>query len=481
MKRTIVVLAVLLLMSGWICDTTAMAADSKKGVLATLEEISAIYAMNNGTGRVNILKELAESKKVDSHVIFYSLLRTANKSELPYFGTVLEKHGTIELLLDFSHYLKVIKTSFEIRIKDKNISSAEMLAIEREFNQFVEPLLGNLTVLSPEIAIIARKNPVALVKAIEKVFIEKKEDVYLAGPLLGLFSLKEEGAVAFLKTIDSNSESGDALVILAEALGPYVVIPTLKQYEDPASTAVQRETASLVIFMFSDIEPVYEKVVEAYRHGHYFESNAGKNEKGKTALSLSDIFEMSSSWWGNYLKSKYRDNKKFALYVARNHLKNPDGQERIIEFLADVNLGVVAPYFAELDFTKISEKSLDALIQVTHILPANYISPVNKKDYQAEKFNLFSLIFKKLNVKSRAEKEIIYKLLNFSPEYKELFVTSNIGTLTDDEKITIVYSCSWDGLGEKMPEDVRRSILNTLRKNASTEVLEVIEYIEKKT
>ena len=82
---------------------------------------------------------------------------------------------------------------------------------------------------------------------------------------------------------------------------------------------------------------------------------------------------------------------------------------------------------------------------------------------------------------TRAKKQTIIGLSGFPPEYKELFVESNIGILTDEEKITIAFSCSNDSLGrEKMPQKIQQSILKTLRNGASQKVLEIINYMDKK-
>ncbi len=65
--------------------------------------------------------------------------------------------------------------------------------------------------------------------------------VDLAGAWLGLLSMKEGGAVVLLKSIDCEGEASGALSLLAKNFGPYVVIPTLKQYEDPASTKKEKK------------------------------------------------------------------------------------------------------------------------------------------------------------------------------------------------------------------------------------------------
>ncbi|MBU2028506.1 hypothetical protein KJ761_01280 [Patescibacteria group bacterium] len=484
MKKNTVIAVLLVLLAG-IFGATSLAADFGKAALTSTERLSVSYAAAKGADeKIGILEKLIAANRVDSHAAFYNLLRTANKSDISYFKTAFKKSGTTELLLNLGHYLKTLRANFKTKIENANMNPMEILALQLKVNQSFNPLSKNLMALSSEIAVVARKNPEALVRAIKKASIEKKkDDIDLVGPSLGLLAMKEDGAAVFLKSIDSDDKSSRALDVLVEAFGPDAVMPAFKQLENPASTATQKKTAGLAIFMFSDIEPVYDKVVEAYRHGSYFKLE-GSKKTGKTGFSLNDLMKSALSGWWNLLESKYQDNEKFVIYVARKHLKNPDAQEEIIKLLADINFSAAAPYFAELNFAKLSEKSLDVLIQKATFIPS--VSPysllkIDKKDYRAEKFNLFCLLFKRLDAKTRAEKKMIYGLSGFSPEYKELFAKSNIGIFTDDEKETIAFYCSRDNPREKMPEDIQKAILTALRQGASPKVLRFIEYVEKKT
>jgi len=470
-----------------ICGIMLIAANSAKAAAAA-EELSASYkAAQDASKKTEILDKLISANQADSHAAFYDILRTANDSDMPCFRAALKKSGTPALLLNFSSYMKKLQAPFRAEAeKNPRMTLLEAMELQKKFSESAGLLSTNLETLTPEIALVAKKDPGALIKAVEKFFTtEEGEDSDLAGPLLGLFSMKEEGAVVFLKSIDSKGEAKGVLSILTKALGPYVVIPALKQCEDPASTKKQKETASLAIFMLPDCDPVYDKVIEAYKHGRYFQAPELKKDKdGKAVLTLEGAMGMAVSWWGNYIKGKYKDNKKFATYVARNHLTAPEGQEKMIELLADIDFGTAAPYFMELDFAKLPEKSLDALLQACYVPPSSPLllpSMREKKDYKTEKFNLFSAIFKKMDAKNREGKKMVYKLSDFSPEHKELFVTANVGMLTEEEKKTIVFLCSSDSLlQEKMPAEVKKGILDALRKGASPELLQVIKYIEEK-
>ncbi|MEI7480575.1 MAG: hypothetical protein WCJ59_03010, partial [bacterium] len=354
----------------------------------------------------------------------------------------------------------------------------DKLTLQDKANKLMTPILSNMEKLALEIDLVARKDPETLVKAFEKSFNDDNgKECELAGPLLGLSMMGEDGVAAFYKFIDSTSKNaGPIMIIVVKTFGPKAVIPTLKQCEDPSSTAAARKIASTVIFSFPENEEVYDKVAEAYIHGRYFKMKEGK-------MNMADMMAAVGSWWGNFLKAKYRDNKKFIDYVARSYLKNPDAQPKIIEFLADTNFGIAAPYFLAMDFTKLPEASLEALGHVAYV-PIKLSSleePSSEKNYKSEKFSLYCALFKSMSPDTRAKKQTIIGLSGFPPEYKELFVESNIGILTDEEKITIAFSCSNDSLGrEKMPQKIQQSILKTLRNGASQKVLEIINYMDKK-
>ena len=75
---------------------------------------------------------------------------------------------------------------------------------------------------------------------------------------------------------------------------------------------------------------------------------------------------------------------------------------------------------------------------------------------------------------------MVYNVLGYPPEYKELFVKSNLDILTDAEKITIAFNCSKNRLHGEMPPERSAAILSTLRRGASEKVLRIIDFVEKK-
>jgi hypothetical protein len=335
--------------------------------------------------------------------------------------------------------------------------------------------------LGPELEVIARKNPKMLVEAVEKCFAKEGDMLEAFGPMVGLLAMREAGATILLKALDGDGKGKGAVVMASKSFGANMVMPALKQYEDPNSTEKERNTAGLAILTFADVEPVYDKVVEACKHGRYFAIPGAKKDKdGKTVVAIEDITAGVKSWWWNQVNFHYRNNTEFVEYVARKYLSEADGQDKVIQLLIDVNFGKAAPFLMKLDFNKLSDASLDVMRYATHILPSNAMlsSIIGKeKDYAAEKFLLYAAVFKAVDPKKREAKSILFSLFTFPPEYIPRFVEANVGSFTEKEKESCAFKCGY--MSPDIPKETRKKVLGLLRKGASKELLGTIEYVEK--
>ena len=438
MKKIKVMMVLLVIFLG-ICGWTVMSID----VGPTKESAANNLAVKDADQAAEILGRFINANQVDSHGMFYDMLRVTKKDNLQPFKIAMKKYGTAELLINFGPYLKKLLAPITEEFKkNPNMDSAAQLSLQKRGNALTGPLTENLNELLDEIAFVAKKNPQPLVLAIKKaVMDEKAVQADFSGPLIGLYSMEEEGAAILLKYADGDGENKGMLAVMAMTFGPLAVIPTFKQYENPASTAKEKNAAGMAIYLFPDTEQVFDKVIEAYKHGRYFEPTGNKKDAdGKTVYSVAGVFSEIDSWWGNVLKSRYKDNEVFATYVAKKYLNDPEGQSKIIEFLSKVDFGAAAPYFMALDIDKISKESLDSLIHSTYTFSSSFQSAYlekGEKEYRAEKFKLFSQIFRRLSAEERSKRKIIYNLSGFSPEYRSIFKKENAGIFTDEEKKTI--------------------------------------------
>jgi hypothetical protein len=428
------------------------------------------------------LENLLKQNTVEAHAAFYKLLRAADETDQPSFKSAVSRAGTVELLINFGPYMKRIQNHFRDELKSMpDAGEKELAELQKKAQEIIQPLMKNVNALAPEFAVITEKNKQLLLAVLEKAFLnENGERVDLSGPLLGFVSMKEEGAKFLLQVLDNDRDSKGLLVLVVPTFGPFIVEPTLKQYENPASTKKEKDTAGVAMMMFADNEPVYDKVVEAFKHGRYFGLQESKRDKdGKIVISsLEEALSMSQSWWGSNIKFAYRKNEQFIKYVGRKYLPDPNFQEAVIELLAGTNLGTAAPYFMALDIDKLSAKSLDMLKFVSSPSPIDKMPGVNgeKRDYTAEKFLIFSKIFAKIDEKARAEQKMMYPLFDFPPEYIEAFVAGHAKDFTEEEKKTAVYMCI--SAVKKVPKTTQKKVFDILRKGASKALASVIDYAE---
>jgi hypothetical protein len=470
-----------------VCGVMANSADVVQSQYTN--SIAAYKSAATAADKVNYLVGLINSDKVNSHGAFYEAVRTAGEEDILYIGEALKQAKGPAVLLNLGAYLDSLKASLIAGVKkNTKMGPLEVMELQREAKEMMATFQPNIEKLLPEIAIMVKKDPQLLVTALKRIFSKgDAEDNNISGPVLGIASMEADGAVLTLKSFgDNNDESKSALLILCKVLGPHMVLPVIKQYENPASSDKERDTAHLAMFMFPDVEPVYDQVVEAYRHGRYFPApELKKNKDGQVKISLEDALAAAVHGWGNIIKGRYRKVEGFVPYVAEKHLDEPRGQERIIELLADINFGEAAPYFLKLDISELSKESIGALVHACHVsmnLGRYGISETGEgREYKVEKFRVFELLFKGLDPKARTDHKLIYRFSSYLPRNQVAFVKANVGIMTEDEKKTVAYGCGSTPalIREPIPVADRKAILEALKQGASPDLLEVIDFMSK--
>jgi ankyrin repeat protein len=262
------------------------------------------------------------------------------------------------------------------------------------------------------------------------------------------------------------------LFSILERFGPNAVVPILKQYENPSSSKEQKDLAGMLILRLPDTESVIDRVVEAYKHGRYFETQEKKPDKDRVAsLSFKEFLDEVFSWWGNMIKRRYKGNKSFVKYVAQKHLPNPYKQEAVIELLAGTDFRTASKYLESLDCNALSDKALDMLILMVGIPPTD----TKEEDIcLTERFSLFCKIFAEMEKNKREEKKLLHKIDDFPGSLQVPFIASNFKDFTEEEKNHALYVCS------KLNPAARKRIYDSIKGYCSPMQIRMIEHYEKK-
>jgi len=277
--------------------------------------------------------------------------------------------------------------------------------------------------------------------------------------------------IEFLLRSAKTSQDKIMLFSILDRYGPHAVVPILKQYENPNSSKEQKDLAGMLILRLPDNEAVIDKVVEAYKHGRYYERPETKADKdGKVELDFKNLFGMLMSNWAHMVNSRYRGNASFVKYVAEKYLPDPDKQEKGIELLANIDFKSASPYFEDLDYNALSDESLTMLIYL--IYPPD---KRNEKDIcLPERFALFCNVFTKLEENKREGKDMLFKIDAFPENLQQTFIISNFRDLTEKEKQYALYICS------KLQPDLRSKVYNSIRIYCTPEQIKMIQHYEKK-
>lgn len=424
------------------------------------------FKLQNPDQRLKTLNGLLKEKSEASLYSFYLLLEESGLSDSAMFKEAFAASGNLKAVMGIGSYMNRM-LQFFLKEYDQTASDKEkQQALDVRmfgFNRRLNPL-------APEIKLVAEKNFDYLIAALKKSSAEKIPAA-AGGAIIGLQAMGEEGFERLLASV-KNKEDENMVFGLAEIFGPYIVLPVLKAFENPASNEFQKSTAGLLIMSFSKTNSlVIDEVVEALRHGRYFDVSVGKKGKdGKTVIGLEDALKMAENWWGNYLNSHYRGESAVAEYVAKTHLENPNGQEAIIHFVAEIDFQAAKPYLEKIDPKLLSEESLEALFFICSP-PLTY----GRQDSCLEnRCDLFCKLFLKSNPEKRKDKLYIAK--DFPANTMANFYINNWQKFSDEEKSIVIFNCGRENSLGKFPEEQRNLVFEKIRPMCSTEQKGMIEY-----
>lgn len=427
-------------------------------------------AENSPAKDIKMLENLLKAKNGG---IFFFLLMKSEGKDLIVFKKAFASSGNLDALLSFGPFL-----SREMKVFINGPGTVETRQAAANFClQSFNQRLGSF---ASEIAVVARKNQKELVAIIKNVYVkgDTNNAEKASGAIIGLQAMGEDGFEALLNSVESEDDQS-MIFALSELLGPSVVIPTLKAFEDPSSSEIKRKTASLTIFSFSKNNGlVIDKVVEAIKHGRYFESNVGKkNEKGEIVISsIEDAMKMATGWWGNYLNSYYKGATPVAEYIAEKHLEDTSGQHSVIRFLAEIDFQTAQPYFLKLDMGKLSKKSIEALFSACHPPLSGLTLSRADNAYLQERCELFCQLF----LKCPGERDnALYGVEKYPAEIMADFYIKNFASFSEEEKRTVIYNCGQKGY-EGFPAEQRDRVFKSISPLCSKELKDMmVFYLER--
>lgn len=467
-------------------STQLFAADTpsdKQGVSAQ-ENLRSDFAKMSDNKKLDSLKELLVSGKDSSFDDFYYLLSKAEKPEIGIFKDAMESKGDLKALMYMGRYVQnTVRSLLELySVVNPNASASEMKMAIIERN---ESLGKKFILLEPEFKLIAGKNTKVLVNTILTAYSKidentSKEEINRSGineAAMALLLLGDDGFDALLNSITSKSEQ-TLLITLMEVFGPAAVVPVLKAYEDPKSSKVKRDAAGTLIYFFSKTDSaVIDKVVEAYKHGRYFEiQTKGKvNEKGEKVMDLEALFGAVNTWWGVHLEANYKGERAVAKYIGEKYLSKGDFDTSVVRLVCAIDFKTGMSYLSDLNPNNLSEKTLQEVFSI-----CSASSDKTKADeYIDEKFAVYSKLFLKSTYAQR--KQVIYGLMAFPLESVAEFIIKNFETFSNDEKTTVIF-LSGDSVTREIPPSVRKKIFDGIKSSCNQEQLKTMEFVlEKKS
>jgi len=410
---------------------------------STAEKLSKKFKTEkNAPEQEKILIQLLKMNSAAGDCVFYELLTAAQDLEIPIFNQALQEAGTGATIINLGRYVKSLigPNITEAQNYPKNLIEDP---IEKErVGQRLKQIDDRLTKGCRDAVIkISRRDSQQFIDALKTEWSKKpnqeRNEMIIFSSAVGLGILGEEGFELALKSAKTENDKL-MLVFLTETFGPYAVVPILKMYENPDSNKYQRDLAGILVQFFPKTEPVFEQIVEAYKHGRYYELNVGtKKADGTTEIGLADMLSAAMTNWRSGLEEAFKNHEPFIIYVAENHLLNPDGQNHIINLLrgVDPELKISLPYFEQLNFNGLSDDSLKTMDTIFYEIGS---IGINGSIDSPEKFALFCKLFSKLDQDRREKQQLIYKLIYFIPNAQKKFVLTYFKDMTNDEKISVI-------------------------------------------
>jgi len=408
----------------------------------------------NRIERIEALKQLLKINNTEAHIVYYSLLVDSPESQVDCFEETFKNYGTCEALKNMGSYLSQIAGPHLAEYKRTGKKPKGIDEILINFEIKIDPLMD-------EMANVAESNINCLFQSIKKQFLSQGQSsfekaIYSASSLAILVEIGERGFAGLLKEVKTEDDE-TVVYLLVEKFGPHAVIPAIKQYENPTSSKKEQNFAGVVLMSLPDYKEVYDKIVEAYRHGRYYPSSGN-------VTSFDDLLGAASSWWGTIIESAYKDKPQFVHYVASEHLAKLEGQDAIIKLLAGTNISIATIYFKGLNLDTLSRESMTSLVHSTR--------PIKGLDEEEEilgKIPLFEYLFAELDKKIRENHKMLFSIGDFPHDWQEKFIKKNFSKMTKEEKSTAIY------MAKKLPKDIQKRIFGHIRPHLDGELLRKVD------
>jgi hypothetical protein len=469
----------------FLTTTPLSAAEKSVGKAFVLVDGTAVASFKNEKSdekKLVILEGLLSSGSDQSLETFFSLLTTSERQDLGVFKDAMEAKGDLKSILYMGQYVQNSIRSF-LKTYEELRPEATRSEIKSAVKSYQDSLGKKIEVLAPELKLIAGKNCRSLVNTINTCYSKIKDDsspeeINSSGineATICLLLLEEKGFEALLDSITSKDQQ-IMLMIMMEYFGANAVIPILKAYEDPKSSKLKRDISGALIYSFSKTDPlVLDKVVEAFKHGRYFEvkSAAKLNEKGEKVLNVEALMGAVSSWWGVHVEGHYKGEKTVARYIGENYIKGSSLNEGVIRLICQIDFQTGLEYLSDIDPADVPAKILDALFAVSY--PET--DKTKRDPYLSEKFDLYKKLFLKSTYEQR--KDCSFMLMNYPLNSVVEFVLENFDGFSNEEKMTVILMCG-DSELRTIPPEIRKRILDGVMPSCNQEQLGYVKFVREK-
>lgn len=325
----------------------------------------AYFATNDLKKKKNIFTSIIKDKSQMGQFSVFHIIDHTPEDILKEFRPIVSKYGTRTLFNGYTDYMLVMwldtqEATNKLLGNEENPSQETIAKIEAAIEKRFEQFNVRLSVFASELSSLAIANKENLVEQIRKVYQENDQvkEVSISGPAMGLMLLKEDGYEAILSSVKGQSDR-DMMIWATKAWGMHSVFPILKYYENPASDQSKRGLARTLMNVWPNDPTIYDRLAEAYRLGFFFEDTPIKKIDKN---SLPDIMDRVMHNWKLMVSKQFAGDSKFVSHLGKKHLSITNGQDKIIELMADIDYPTAVQIFAEIDVEQLSSQSRTALV-----------------------------------------------------------------------------------------------------------------------
>ncbi len=406
----------------------------------------------------------------------YVFLFSEEEKNVRFFEKAILKNRSLDLLLGVGNFTKDRMNIALLIAHSKGLVNEDN---KQEFiHNSIEETYLKISPIKIALKILAKEKSEALVNGLYGYSLKTKSGFskeQTAGALYSLALMKEDGFQLILDRVESEKDKVFALTFVRD-FNEDAVIPTLKLYENPQSTAFQRELAIDLIKGFpDDYPPVIDKFVEACVHGRYYKTGR---------INIADgakVQKVFSTNWNTIITEKLAGNKDVLDYIAKKHLPEAKNEAlaKIIYMLCDIDFKNACQYFKDVNAKNFTKQSTDALFY--SLVPDSLLKEGQVDANEDLKLATFSEVFFKFEPDDR----FIYLegAKRFSPKKLADFYIKNYRSFSENEQVIVLLHCAGQSLlGKKFPTDQRDRVFNSILKSSTVKAeKDLIETLLKKS